>query len=86
MSATSSPRGRRGGPPPDLTSLHSLPDDALVGVDLVAALLGVSERHIWRLNDRNAIVAPLRLGAVRRWRLGDLRQWLRDGAPAGVAG
>jgi predicted DNA-binding transcriptional regulator AlpA len=63
-----------------------LPDDALVAVDLVAALLGVSERHVWRLYDRNAIVAPLRLGAVRRWRLGALRQWLRDGAPVGVAG
>ena len=33
----------------------------------VAEMLGVSSRHVWRLRDRGAIVAPVQVGAAVRW-------------------
>jgi predicted DNA-binding transcriptional regulator AlpA len=65
---------------PVKVDLSHMDEDALVAVEVVAALLNVSVRHVWRLADRGVLVAPLRLGASRRWRLGDLRRWLRGGA------
>jgi len=67
--------------PPSLAGLAAMPDDAVVGVEMVARLLSCSTRHVWRLADARAMPSPLRLGALRRWRLGTIRAWLRDGAP-----
>jgi len=60
MSPTSQP------PVPDLAGY---PDDGLLDVGLVALLLSCSPRHIWRLVDRAAMPAPLRIGpSAFRWK------------------
>jgi hypothetical protein len=65
--------------PPDLAALASLPDDALVAVDQVAALYCCSARHAWRAADGGLIPAPVRVGRLVRWRLGTLREHIRGG-------
>jgi excisionase family DNA binding protein len=64
---------------PDLTALSTLPDDAAVDVRAVAQMLSCSHRHVWRLVDAGSMPGPLALGRLRRWRVGDLREWLRGG-------
>jgi excisionase family DNA binding protein len=65
---------------PDEGVLAAQPDDAAVDVGSVAKLLSCSPRHVWRLVDRGAMPAPLRIGRLCRWRLGTLREWIREGA------
>jgi excisionase family DNA binding protein len=47
----------------------------------VAALLKVSPRTVYRLNDGGQLPAPIRLGKTKRWRVTELEAWLRAGAP-----
>ena len=68
-------------PAPDpRATLAALPDDASITIAEVAALLGVCGDHIGRLVASGRFIRPYRLGRVRRWRLGDIRQFLRDQA------
>jgi excisionase family DNA binding protein len=61
-------------------------DVAVINVRELAELLGVNVRTIWRLSQRGAIPAPIRLGdRVVRWRLSDLREHL-DRKAAGAGG
>lgn len=59
------------------------PEPALINVKTLAHLLGVSVRHCWRMNDRNALPKPLRLGCgkrsgVVRWRRAEIERWLQE--------
>ena len=55
---------------------------ALLTVRQVAALLGCSARHVYRLADRGAMPRPTKLGDVLvRWNRSDLQKWLDDGCP-----
>ena len=54
---------------------------ALLDVRAVAALLGCSPRHVYRLADGGRMPAPLRIGALVRWRRADLDAWLAAGCP-----
>lgn len=60
---------------------------ALMTIDDVAELLSCSTRHVRRLADSGRMPAPLRLGALLRWRdrTGDpttgIRDWLQAGCP-----
>jgi excisionase family DNA binding protein len=59
----------------------------LLSVRAVAALLGCSTRHVYRLADRGALPPPVRLGALIRWRRQDLDAWLAAGCkPCRTAG
>ncbi|QDU23583.1 helix-turn-helix transcriptional regulator [Urbifossiella limnaea] len=68
-----------------------LPDPvALLSVDDVAALLGVSPRTVWRLRDGGHLPPPVRVGSLVRWRRATLLMWLdeateprRDGRKGG---
>lgn len=51
----------------------------LLDVRAVAALLGVSTAHIRRLTDRGAMPRPVALGRCRRWRRGDVVDWIATG-------
>jgi hypothetical protein len=64
-----------------LAHLDELPDDALVQVELGAALYGASVRGFWRMADRGDVPRPNPVGRLRRWRLGDLRNHIRAGCP-----
>jgi excisionase family DNA binding protein len=63
--------------PPDPTALL-----ALLDVRAVAQLLGCSPRHIYRLADGGRIPAPVRIGALVRWRRADLDAWLAARCPS----
>ncbi len=47
----------------------------------VAALLGVSARHVWSMNASARMPAPVRLGKRVLWRRDELVEWLAAGAP-----
>jgi excisionase family DNA binding protein len=52
---------------------------ALLDVQAVAALLGCSSRHVYRLSDAGRMPAPVRVGVLVRWRRGDLQDWIDGG-------
>jgi excisionase family DNA binding protein len=58
---------------------------ALLTVADVAQMLNLGERTIWRLRDRGAMPAPVRLGgAIRgaiRWNRQTLAEWIEMGCP-----
>jgi excisionase family DNA binding protein len=54
----------------------------LLDVEAVAALLGVSSRHVYRLADGGRMPRPLKLGGARRWDRQAVEQWIADGCPA----
>jgi excisionase family DNA binding protein len=62
--------------PPDLAALS-----ALLDVRAVAALLRCSARHVYRMADAARMPAPVRLGALVRWRRQELLDWLAAGCP-----
>lgn len=73
---------------PNLVALPKVLDTELqaklLDVKAVAQLLGCSVRHVYRLSDGGRMPAPVRLGALVRWRLdgpGGLREWIAQGCP-----
>jgi len=54
----------------------------LLDVGAVAALLGVSSRHVYRLADGGRMPRPLKLGGARRWDRVAIERWVSDGCPA----
>ena len=61
--------------PPDQTA------PALLDVRAVAVLLDCSPRHVYRLADAGRMPAPLRVGALVRWRRSDIEDWIAAGCP-----
>ena len=58
-------------------------DDAvLLDVRQVAARLGCSTRHALRMADSGRMPAPLKLGALSRWRRDELTDWVNAGCPS----
>ena len=57
------------------------PQKAALGARDVAALLGVSARHVWSLHAQGGIPRPIRLGRCVRWRRRELLTWLDAGCP-----
>jgi len=50
-------------------------------VEIVAAKLDCSTRHIYRLADGGRMPAPVRLGALVRWDLDEIDEWISQGCP-----
>lgn len=59
----------------------SAPTSDLASIRTVAAMLGCSVRHVRRLADSGRMPAPVRLGALIRWRRADVEQWIASGCP-----
>jgi predicted DNA-binding transcriptional regulator AlpA len=53
--------------------------EGLLDVQALAGLLGCSGRSVYRLADAGKIPAPLKLGALVRWRPGDIAAWIDGG-------
>lgn len=53
----------------------------LLDVIEVAKLMTCSTRHVRRLTDRGAMPAPVRIGALVRWRRTDIEEWIADDCP-----
>lgn len=49
----------------------------------LAERLGVSLRHVRRMQSAGKLPKPVRLGRSVRWDLATIREWLRLGAPPG---
>jgi len=60
----------------------AMPAAELLSVREVAALLSCSPRHVARLSDSRRMPAPIKLGALSRWRTREITNWLDEGAPA----
>lgn len=59
-----------------------VPTSDLVTIRTVAAMLGeCSVRHVRRLADSGRMPAPVRLGALIRFRRADIEQWIVAGCP-----
>ncbi len=54
----------------------------LLDVRAVAALLGCSPRHVYRLSDAGKMPSPLKLGALIRWNRAAVEAWIADGCPS----
>lgn len=55
---------------------------AMLTVKQVAAMLGCSARHVYRLSDRGAMPRPTKLGDVLvRWSRADIESWITAGCP-----
>lgn len=53
----------------------------LLTAEEVAAMLGVSERTLWRLLSAGKIPQPVRIGRNTRWRVAEIRDWIEKGCP-----
>lgn len=54
----------------------------LLDVRQVAKLLKCSTRTVWRLADGGRMPAPIKVAALRRWRLAELLDWIEADCPA----
>jgi excisionase family DNA binding protein len=61
----------------------NLETKTLLNADEVAAMLGISERTLWRLLSAGKVPEPVRFGRSTRWRLADVKDWIEEGCPAG---
>jgi len=74
-------------PPPTVVAEKPEPsppsDDPgqMIGVDKVAELLECSSRTVYRLADVGLMPRPKKLGAMVRWPLREIRQWVEEGCP-----
>jgi excisionase family DNA binding protein len=55
-----------------------LGDDTLLTINEVASLVGVSTRQIYAMIHRRTFPFPRKIGALSRWRLGTVKDWLRQ--------
>ena len=54
-------------------------EPALIDVGHVAALLGCSTKHVFRLVDQGAMPAPVKLGGLVRWNRKSVLDWIESG-------
>jgi excisionase family DNA binding protein len=66
-----------------MSATHSPPAvpaaPALLDVRSVAALLGCSTRHVYRLADSGRMPKPVKLGVLVRWSSQAIHEWLAAG-------
>ena len=54
----------------------------LLDVHAVAELLNCSTRHVYRLSDACQMPAPVKLGALVRWPIVAIEDWISAGCPS----
>lgn len=55
---------------------------ALLDVRAVAALLGCSPRHVYRMSDSGAMPRPRHLNSLVRWSRLEIEAWVKAGCPS----
>lgn len=50
-------------------------------VNAVAEKLACSPRHVYRLSDAGRMPSPMKLGALVRWDLDSIDEWIKQGCP-----
>jgi predicted DNA-binding transcriptional regulator AlpA len=51
-------------------------------VQAVAKICDCSTRHVYRLSDAWKMPRPIKLGALSRWNLTEVEDWISAGCPA----
>lgn len=63
--------------------MQEVVESALLDVDAVAKLLGVSARHVWKMNRNGRLgPTPVHLGRRALWRRDELLAWVDVGCPS----
>ena len=62
-------------------SAHHLITPLLLTVKQVAELLGISERHAYKLDASGRLPRSIKLGKSVRWRREELERWVDAGSP-----
>ena len=52
---------------------------AMMTVGEIATQLSVSLITVWRWRDAGRMPAPIKIGAIVRWRRDDIERWIADG-------
>ena len=60
-----------------VAAFADLPDEALINVNTVAVVRSGGVSTVWREAKDGRFPKPIRIGHSTRWRVGDVRQWLR---------
>lgn len=63
-------------PPSAISNFDKLPDDALARVGTVSMLFACSVPTVWRWAKAGKLPAPVRVGGVTGWQVGQLRKIL----------
>ncbi len=68
---------------PPTVSLGFCDDDEarLVPASVVAKMMAISVRSLWRLLSAGRLVPPVRLGRSVRWHVAEVRRWIDAGCP-----
>jgi predicted DNA-binding transcriptional regulator AlpA len=53
----------------------------LIDTKTLAKLLAISKAHLYRLQATEALLAPIQVGHVKRWRLAEVLEWIEAGCP-----
>ena len=62
-----------------MSATSMLDTSALLDVRQVAALLGCSARHVYRLSDAGKMPRPVKLGVLVRWNRQSVEDWIAEG-------
>jgi len=54
---------------------------ALITAEELAARLSLSKRTIYRLLSAGAMIKPIRLRGIVRWRVAEVEEWIAAGCP-----
>ena len=53
-----------------------------IGAEQIAEALGISERHVRRMDTEGKLPLGLRIGRLRRWEENEFDHWVKAGCPA----
>ena len=59
---------------------NDLPDEAVVRLPVVKSLFAISSPTVWRWSKAGVLPAPVCIGGVTAWRVGELRKVLKQSA------
>ena len=62
--------------------MSTLTKPQLLNAKEFAAMLHVSQRHLWRLKAAGKLPKPVKVGECVRWLLADIETWLDLGCPS----
>ncbi len=69
----------------DQTKVKSAGEDSeraiAISARQLSQMLGVSLRHVWRLNSAGKLPKPIRLGGSVRWNREEVRRWFEASCP-----
>ncbi|NQV27706.1 MAG: helix-turn-helix domain-containing protein [Rhodopirellula sp.] len=66
---------------PDNESKLESVESQLISVDVLASMIDLSPRTVWRMVSARTVPPPIRLGRSVRWRKSDIETWIAGGCP-----